>query len=127
MKVYRVVIPVSRIEQGAQFYARVLQQAGLRVSPGRHYFDCEGTILSILDPEADGESYRAEPNPEHLYLAVDDLDEVWKRVRASGCGRCDAEIHTWPWGERSFYAVDPFGNPLCFVDRRTLFTGGPTH
>jgi len=28
-----------------------------------------------------------------------------------------------PWGERSFYAVDPFGNPLCFVDQKTLFTG----
>jgi hypothetical protein len=30
-----------------------------------------------------------------------------------------------PWGERSFYAVDPFGNKLCFVDRATLFTGRP--
>jgi hypothetical protein len=28
-----------------------------------------------------------------------------------------------PWGERSSYAVDPFGNPLCFVDRATVFTG----
>ena len=28
-----------------------------------------------------------------------------------------------PWGERSFYAEDPTGNPLCFVDDRTLFTG----
>jgi len=28
-----------------------------------------------------------------------------------------------PWGERSFYAHDPFGNPLCFVDATTIFTG----
>jgi len=27
-----------------------------------------------------------------------------------------------PWGERSFYAVDPFGKRLCFVDERTKFT-----
>ena len=27
------------------------------------------------------------------------------------------------WGERSFYVRDPFGNPLCFVDADTLFTG----
>ncbi len=25
--------------------------------------------------------------------------------------------------ERSFYAVDPWGNGLCFVDDTTLFTG----
>jgi hypothetical protein len=28
-----------------------------------------------------------------------------------------------PWGERCFYAFDPFGNGLCFVDETTLFTG----
>jgi hypothetical protein len=28
-----------------------------------------------------------------------------------------------PWGERSFYAADPFGNPLCFVARDSVFTG----
>ena len=28
-----------------------------------------------------------------------------------------------PWGERSFYAFDPFGNGLCFVDETTVFTG----
>jgi hypothetical protein len=33
------------------------------------------------------------------------------------------EILTRPWGERSFYAEDPYGNLLCFVDERTVFTG----
>jgi len=28
-----------------------------------------------------------------------------------------------PWGERSFYARDPAGNALCFVDASTCFTG----
>ena len=28
-----------------------------------------------------------------------------------------------PWGERSFYATDPFDNPLCFVARDSVFTG----
>jgi hypothetical protein len=27
-----------------------------------------------------------------------------------------------PWGERSFYMNDPSGNPLCFVDEKTVFT-----
>jgi len=28
-----------------------------------------------------------------------------------------------PWGERSFYAEDPWGNPPCFVEERTGYTG----
>ena len=28
-----------------------------------------------------------------------------------------------PWGERSFYCLDPDGNRLCFVDQSTLFLG----
>lgn len=32
-------------------------------------------------------------------------------------------IQTQPWGERSFYCADPFGNKLCFVDEKTVFTG----
>ncbi len=26
-------------------------------------------------------------------------------------------------GERLFYARDPFDNPICFVDEKTVFTG----
>ena len=33
------------------------------------------------------------------------------------------EIVKRPWGELSFYAEDPWGNGLCFVDEKTLFTG----
>lgn len=33
------------------------------------------------------------------------------------------EIARRPWGERSFYATDPFGNPLCFVGRDSVFRG----
>ncbi len=35
--------------------AVVLGVAGERVSPGRHYFDCEGVILACFDPRADGD------------------------------------------------------------------------
>jgi hypothetical protein len=28
-----------------------------------------------------------------------------------------------PWGERSFYAEDPWGNPLCFVEEGTFYRG----
>lgn len=35
-------------------------------------------------------------------------------------------IEVQPWGERSFYASDPFDNPICFVDSETLFIGRTT-
>jgi hypothetical protein len=28
-----------------------------------------------------------------------------------------------PWGERMFWARDPFDNPISFVDEKTVFTG----
>jgi hypothetical protein len=41
-------------------------------------------------------------------------------------GALAGEIAVRPWGDRSFYMEDPFGNKVCFVDRPTMFTGkGP--
>jgi predicted enzyme related to lactoylglutathione lyase len=71
---FRVILPVGDIEHAAKFYSAVLGSDGRRVSPGRHYCDCEGTIFACYDPEADGDGYAARPNPEPLYLAVTDLE-----------------------------------------------------
>jgi len=38
-------------------------------------------------------------------------------------GASAGDVVKRPWGERSFYAYDPWGNGLCFVDENTLFTG----
>lgn len=51
---YRVSLPVPDIAQAARFYGEV-EAPGERVSPGRHYFDCAGTILALYDPVADGD------------------------------------------------------------------------
>ena len=131
-KLYRVILPVGDIERAARFYAAVLGAAGSRVSPGRHYFDCEGTILACFDPQADGDGYSAKPNPELLYFAVSDLPATHAACRAAGAAFSTesppgvgplGEIAKRPWGEESFYANDPFGNPLCFVSRASVFTG----
>jgi catechol 2,3-dioxygenase-like lactoylglutathione lyase family enzyme len=125
-RLFRVIVPVGNIERAARFYRALLADAGQRVSPGRHYFDCGGTILACYDPRADGDAFDARANQEHLYLAVDDLERVLEQARGA-CdvegGRVDDRIETRPWGERSFYMTDPFGNPLCFVDGGTVFTG----
>jgi catechol 2,3-dioxygenase-like lactoylglutathione lyase family enzyme len=123
VKLYRVILPVSDIERAQRFYAQLLNLPGKRVSPGRHYFDCGGTILACFDPRADGDRFDAAPNPDHLYFAVDDLEETYIRAKNAGCAWIEERIDTRPWGERSFYAKDPFGNPVCFVDTQTIFTG----
>lgn len=132
---FRIIVPVASIEQATQFYGYLLEQAGRRISPGRHYFDCGGTILACYDPQADGDGYDARPLPEPIYLAVDDLEAAFARAGAAGATFAAdvvpdvgplGVIADRPWGERSFYTTDPFGNPLCFVARGTEFTGvGP--
>jgi catechol 2,3-dioxygenase-like lactoylglutathione lyase family enzyme len=130
-KLFRVILPVTDIERAARFYGAVLGAPGRRVSDGRHYFDCEGVILACFDARADGDDYDTTPNPEWLYFAVDDLEQTWAVCAAAGATFAPGSVHgdpagriaTRPWGERSFYVEDPFGNKLCFVARGTEFTG----
>lgn len=130
-RLYRVVLPVDRIEQAAKYYAELLGIEGMRISPGRHYFDCGGVILALYDPKADGDNAVPRPNFEYVYLAVKDLEGAYKRAEALGGlskqigdgNLAMGKIEKRPWGERSFYMKDTFGNPLCFVDEKTLFTG----
>jgi len=123
VRLFRVIVPVSSINDAAAYYSAVLEQPGMRISPGRHYFDCGGTILACFDPRADGDAWDAKANPDHVYFAVDDLEACHGRVCKQSNGSVLRPIETQPWGERSFYCEDPFGNKLCFVDEQTLFTG----
>lgn len=123
MRLFRVIVPVGDIDAAAAFYARVLGTPGARVSGGRHYFDCEGVILACFDPLADGDDRRIGPNPDHIYLATDDLPGTRRLLVAELGERAVGPIQDQPWGERSVYTCDPWSNRLCFVDRATMFTG----
>lgn len=123
MKLYRVILPVSNIEVATEFYRKVLNQDGKRVSGGRHYFDCDGTILACFDAKADGDDFEAKPNPDHIYISVKNLNEIYARISNWDENLIVDPINTQPWGEKTLYVKDPFGNPLCFVDEKTIFTG----
>ena len=124
-RLFRIILQVEGLERAAAFYAELLGDPGRAVGGGRHYFDCGDVILALLDPGPD-----RKPLPDHVYFAVDDLEVHHARARALGAlstedvhGAPAGEIVKRPWGERSFYAVDPSGNRSCFVDASTLFTG----
>jgi catechol 2,3-dioxygenase-like lactoylglutathione lyase family enzyme len=132
-RLFRVIMPVTNIDECARFYSALLDQPGFRVSPGRHYFDCGGVILAVVDANADGDGKTVRHNEEHVYFAVADLDAVF--ARAGKLGTLSTEIGDGnlpmgkiakrPWGEVSFYLHDPANNPLCFVDEKSVFRGGP--
>lgn len=141
-KIFRVVVPVGDIERAARFYGELLGACGRRIGEGRHYFDCGAVILACVDPVREKDVTHPTPNPDHIYFSVRDLDAAATRARRAGAEMtrldhapipgmpapparkgADDAIQTQPWGERSFYCKDPFGNKLCFVDERTVFTG----
>lgn len=121
-KLFRVIVPVSDIDRAESFYSKLLGIPGMRVTSGRHYFDCEGTILACFDPREDTDNFDLGPNPDHIYFAVRDLEAAYSRATELRAEVLDP-IGIRPWGERSFYVKDPFGNKLCFVDRPTMFLG----
>ena len=122
---YRVILPVSDIEVAARFYSHVFEDTGDRVSPGRHYFDCNGVILACYDPSADGDDMGqgwAHHENQYLYFSVPDLALVRNRIEEAG-GQNLTEVETMPWGETMFYAIDPLGSRLSFVQSDTIFIG----
>jgi catechol 2,3-dioxygenase-like lactoylglutathione lyase family enzyme len=127
MTIFRVVLQVSNLEAAQRFYSELFGAPGRLVGGGRLYFDCGGVWLSLQEH---GEAPVA--SSDDLYFAVGDLEGLHARAQKLGClsaadvhGKPGGAIAKRPWGERSFYAQDPDGNGLCFVDEKTLFTGRP--
>jgi catechol 2,3-dioxygenase-like lactoylglutathione lyase family enzyme len=126
-KLFRVTIEVSDLEKATTLYSDLLATPGKRHPGARHYYDCGGVILAVLDVSRGGVPPTA--GPKSMYFAVDDVAAVHARAQELGVlapyqvhGQPAADVITRPWGEKSFYVVDPWGNDLCFCEDGTLYT-----
>lgn len=128
-RLFRIILQVPDLDLAEQFYGELLGDKGRRIPrASRHYIDCGPVILALVDVSADGETPKA--LPDNIYFAVSNLEEIHAKAKALNClstadvhGASAGDIVVRPWGERSFYVIDPWDNKLCFVDERTLFTG----
>lgn len=125
---FRVMLEVSNLNTAVTFYSKLLGIEGRVLRGSRAYFDCGSVILAILDPTPG--DIKPTPNVGDVYFSVKDLESFHARARELGClskeevhDESAGDIVTRPWGERSFYLKDPWGNGVCFVDEKTLYTG----
>jgi catechol 2,3-dioxygenase-like lactoylglutathione lyase family enzyme len=124
---FRINVEVGNLDEAATFYATLLGVEGRRQAGSRVYFTCGAVTLQIVDVSATGAPH---PAAKALYFTVHDLDGVFARAQALDClsrenvhGAEGGGISVRPWGERSFYAVDHWANPLCFVEAGTVYPG----
>jgi predicted enzyme related to lactoylglutathione lyase len=123
-RLHRIIVPVSDLESGVFFYSNLFHQSGVRVSPGRHYFNLSNVVLCIWDATADGDAEVGVFSlSAPIYIATSDIESRFDDVRAISGTKITETIAVRPWKEKSFYFEDPFGNPLCFIEDATCFNG----
>lgn len=126
-RLFRVFVEVDDLDAATDLYRQLFGIDGERHPGARHYFRCGDVILAVLDVSQGG--LTPTPGPKSLSFAVDDVDAFHERAARLGVlapyqvhGESAGEVLERPWGELSFYVVDPWGNDLCFCAEGTLFT-----
>ena len=121
---FRINIEVGDLAQAAQGWGELLGAEGRRQAGSRVYFTAGSVTLQVVQHD------KPHPAAKALYFLVDDLEAAHARATKLGWlskdkvhGEPGGDISVRPWGERSFYAEDPWGNPLCFVQTGTTYPG----
>jgi predicted enzyme related to lactoylglutathione lyase len=121
---FRLNVEVADLDRAIDFYTNLFGIEGRRQPGARVYFECGPVTLQVVSVAA------PHPAAKALYFTVKDLDAIFERAKSLG-GLSAETVHdapgggivVRPWGERSFYALDPWSNPLCFVEEGTVYTG----
>jgi catechol 2,3-dioxygenase-like lactoylglutathione lyase family enzyme len=127
VSLFRVTLEVTNIDRAKAFYEDLLGMKGKKLPGGRAHFSCGATMLELVDVSASGPSH---PSSGPVYFSVPNLDAVHKRAKKLKCLSIEL-VHekpggamvVRPWGERSFYADDPWFNAICFVETGTEYNG----
>jgi len=123
-RLFRINVEVGNLAEAEDFYSKLLGLKGRKQAGSRCYFDCGPVTLQVVDVSSVSQPH---PAAKALYFTVNNLDAVFARAKALNCltredvhGAAAGTISVRPWGERSFYAEDRWGNPLCFVEAGTV-------
>ena len=124
---FRLNVEVGNLDAAIKFYTTLLDIQGRKQPGSRVYFEAGPVTLQVVDVSSAGKPH---PAAKALYFTVKDLDAAFTRAKGLGCLSRESVhdapgggIVVRPWGERSFYAEDPWSNPLCFVEEGTVYTG----
>ena len=124
---FRLNVEVGNLEEAVKFYSELLGIEGRKQAGARAYYQCGPVNLSVLDVSSVAEPH---PVPKSMYFTVADLEAVFDRAKLLGAlsrelvhGAKGGAMVVRPWGERSFYVDDPWGNQLCFVEEGTVYAG----
>lgn len=123
-QMFRLNVEVGDLAAAAKLYTDLFAQPA-RPQPGnRVYLNCGPVALQVVGAPS------PQPVPKALYFTVNDLDAIHARAKALKIDSNDkvhgvrgGDINVRPWGERSFYADDPWGNTFCFVEAGTVYAG----
>ena len=126
-RMFRLNLEVGDLDAAATFYGTLFGVEGRRQAGARVYVAAGPVVLQVIDVSPKG---RPHPAAKALYFTVADLGAIHARAKALDClsdddvhGARGGDVVVRPWGERSFYAEDPWGNPLCFVEEGTTYPG----
>jgi catechol 2,3-dioxygenase-like lactoylglutathione lyase family enzyme len=127
-QLFRINVEVGDLDRAERFYATLLGLSGRRQAGARVYFQAGAVTLQVVDVASGGGT--PHPAAKALYFTVRDLEAAFARAGELGCLSRESVhdapgggIVVRPWGERSFYAEDPWKNPLCFVEEGTVYAG----